>query len=287
MDIEVSIEHVGLSHKWLVQAKRYSGNVGVKEVREYCSLKYREYVDGVIIVTTSSFTKEAHEEASKHNVKLIEGTLLVTMLNRYCPDQCASVDSVQRTELSVSGESVLGRQPVMFEGLKIIMSATPEHIYFEKPSGSLFSRKPELLRRIKVKDIVGFQQISKDVFLVLGGNNLEIVRLIPVKSEDFYSILENLRPTYLRGETLLKLEKSANEFVVLTSHRFAVIRKSSDLSFSLNLKAIAGCEEEKSGAFRRKKLVLLEAEDGITRHEVDVKDVSGWLGLVKDALQRR
>ena len=32
------------------------------------------------------FTDEAKKEASKHNVKLIEGGLMVEMLNYYCPD---------------------------------------------------------------------------------------------------------------------------------------------------------------------------------------------------------
>lgn len=286
VDIEASIEHVGLSHRWLVQAKRYSNNVGVKEVREYCSLKYRELSDGVIIVTTSGFTKEAYEEAAKHNVKLIEGPLLITMLEYYCPDQrSVSKPSPPKTELAANGESVIGRQPVMFEGSKITITLTPEHIYFEKPTGSLFSRKPELLRRIKVKDIVGFHQESNDTFLVLGVNNLEIMKFVPLKTEAFHSILETLRPSYLRGETLLNMEKSGRGFVILTSRRFAVIGKNNEQSLSVNLKNVAGCEEGKSGAFRRKKMVLLEAKNGIIRHEVEVKNVSEWLDSVKDALQ--
>ena len=68
IDIELSLEHFGLSHRWLVQVKRYADAVGVKEVREYSSLRYRDNVDGVIIVTTSYFTKGAEEEAAEHNV---------------------------------------------------------------------------------------------------------------------------------------------------------------------------------------------------------------------------
>nr|WP_280954391.1 restriction endonuclease [Methanohalophilus levihalophilus] len=286
VDIEASIDHVGLSHVWLIQAKRYSGNVGVKEVREYCSLKYREHVDGVIIVTTSGFTREAHEEAAKHNVKLIEGSLLVTMLDHYCPEQYPdSKQSAPETEISVNGETVIGRHHVMFEGSKVNLTLTPEHIFLEKQSTSLFSRKPELLKRLKVKDIVGFHQEANDIILVFGGSSFEIMKFTPLKLQAFISMLESLRPSYLRGETLMKLESSGREFVILTSRRFEVIGKKNELLLSINLKDIAGCEGGSAGAFRRKKLVILESKDGIIRHEVEVKDAGDWLNSVRNAIQ--
>ncbi|MDK2893028.1 restriction endonuclease [Methanohalophilus sp.] len=286
VDIEVSIEHVGLSHRWLVQVKRYSNNVGVKEVREYCSLKYRELADGVIIVTTSRFTKQAHEEAAKHNVKLIEGPLLITMLDHYCPEESSvSKSSLPKADFAVNGEPVIGRQLVMFEGSKIMITLTAEHLYFEKLTGSLLSRKSELLRRVKVKDIVGVHQESNETFLVIGGNNIEIINFVALKNEAFHSTLESLRPLYLRGEHLLKMEKSGREFVILTSRRFVILGKNNEHSLSINLKNVAGCEKEKSGALRREKMVLLEAENGIIRHKVEVKDVSEWMDLVKGALQ--
>lgn len=288
VDIEVSIEHVGLCHKWLVQAKRYIGNVGVKEVREYCSLKYREHVDGVIIVTTSGFTKEAHEEAVRHNVKLIGGSLLVSMLNHYCPESPVSpVKRAQKNELQVSGESILGRQVVVLEGSRISLAITPKHIYFEKPISSLFSRKSELIRRIDVKDIVGFHEVEDTVFMLLGGNGFEILGLIPQKREAFRSMVEQLRPTYLRGETLLKLEKAGRRFVVLTSRRFVVVGKDPMESLSIKLKAIIGCKEESSGLLLRKKLVILEAGKEILHHEIDVRDTSSWAASIRAALQGR
>ena len=87
IDLIIRIVHFGLSHSWIVQAKRYTEPVGVKAVREYSSLRYRDRVDGVIIVATSSFTREGQDEAAEHNVKLIDGNLLVEMLNHYLPEE--------------------------------------------------------------------------------------------------------------------------------------------------------------------------------------------------------
>ena len=42
----------------------------------------RDRVDGVIIVTTGNFTKDALDEADQYNLKLISGDILTGMLNK-------------------------------------------------------------------------------------------------------------------------------------------------------------------------------------------------------------
>jgi len=66
-----------------IQAKRYqpANRVGVREIREYASLLRRAEIDVVVIVTTSSFTRDAAQEAAEHGVKLIDGHGLVRMLS--------------------------------------------------------------------------------------------------------------------------------------------------------------------------------------------------------------
>jgi len=66
-----------------LQAKRHQpGNtVGVAKIREYAGLHRLEDVDTVIVVTTSSFSKPAREEAPKLKVTLIDGEELLRMLN--------------------------------------------------------------------------------------------------------------------------------------------------------------------------------------------------------------
>lgn len=71
--------------KYLIQAKRYSdGNkVGSKMIQQYSSLRYQEEnVDAVLIITTSSFTKQAKEIAADLNIKLINGDKLVKIIER-------------------------------------------------------------------------------------------------------------------------------------------------------------------------------------------------------------
>ncbi|WP_254808466.1 restriction endonuclease [Natronosalvus amylolyticus] len=58
----------------LIQVKNYSidNKIGVKFVREYSSLLHRPNVDGVVIVTTGFFTKQARDEAREIGVKLVD-----------------------------------------------------------------------------------------------------------------------------------------------------------------------------------------------------------------------
>lgn len=74
---------VPFSRKELIQAKRYAdGNyVGGPEIQQYSSLQIQEPdVDSVVVVTTSRFSKPAEDMASRLNVKLIDGDLLVDMV---------------------------------------------------------------------------------------------------------------------------------------------------------------------------------------------------------------
>ena len=68
-----------------IQAKAYGPGrcVGVREIREYASLKYRSNIDIVIIVTTSDFTDSAKREAEELGVKIIGSKKLLQLLNRF------------------------------------------------------------------------------------------------------------------------------------------------------------------------------------------------------------
>lgn len=71
--------------KQLIQVKRYSdGNsVGSTAIQQYASLRHQEQsVDAVVVVTSSSFTKQARELGEKLNVKLVDGTDLVRILRQ-------------------------------------------------------------------------------------------------------------------------------------------------------------------------------------------------------------
>jgi len=68
-----------------IQTKLYSpeNTVGVRDVREYASLKHRPGVDAVVIVTSSSFTPDAVREAEEMGVKLVDAHELIHLLDRH------------------------------------------------------------------------------------------------------------------------------------------------------------------------------------------------------------
>lgn len=64
--------------KVLIQTKRYRGTNSVSgpELQKYASLKQRENVDEVVVITTSEFTNQAEVIADDFNIKLIDGKTL-------------------------------------------------------------------------------------------------------------------------------------------------------------------------------------------------------------------
>ena len=72
-----------VTQKHLIQVKRYrEGNtVGSPEIQQYSSLRHQEAdADLVIVVTTSTFTRQARQMAQDLNVKLIDGDGLCRMI---------------------------------------------------------------------------------------------------------------------------------------------------------------------------------------------------------------
>ncbi len=72
--------------KTAVQCKRYAeGNkISSEQIQQYAALRQQwEDVDGVTVVTTSSFTRNALELADRLNVKCIDGDDLVRLVHRY------------------------------------------------------------------------------------------------------------------------------------------------------------------------------------------------------------
>lgn len=292
VDVEVGLEHFGLSHRWLVQVKRYLNPVGVKEIREYSSLRYRERVDGVIIVTTSTFTEDAYREAAEHNVKLIEGQLLVSMLNHYCGDAPVGVSggNAKKTTSSVgavlkTGESLHLREVVSVDNKRFTLVITNRNIYFEQNSGGLFSKKQEISRRIEVRDLVGFSRSGKDILLVTGKKKFDVVRIRPKDMAGVLNVLEQLRTDYMRGESLLRLEQTKNCLVILTNRRLARIPPGKDGTPEIRLRDIVGSEVIGSGMFSRQKIVVSEVREELKKHVLEVADAMKWKNEIDRAVR--
>lgn len=82
----IAEKHDPFYQKQLIQAKRYSrGNkVGSPDIQQYSSLRHQEdNVDAVVVVTTSSFSREAQKMATDLNVKLVDGDALWKMVREH------------------------------------------------------------------------------------------------------------------------------------------------------------------------------------------------------------
>lgn len=96
IDIVLKKTTAGSIENSVVECKRYSKNVGVKEVRSLLGVVERDGATRGLLVTTSSFTKNAISESSKTNrMELIDFVKLCTLLNEHFgPDWTIRIDRI-------------------------------------------------------------------------------------------------------------------------------------------------------------------------------------------------
>jgi len=294
VDIKITIDNFGLSHTWIVQAKRYVEPVGVKEIREYSSLRYRDNVDGVIIATTSGFTREAQKEAAEHNVKLLDGPLLVKMLEHYMPagpdermqqravSENKDIGGIEGTVLK-QGEKSLGETEVFFRGERVTMACTNKRIFLIKNANTLLSKRREVFCSIEVKDMLGWAHERPSLYLVMAGRQITVLSMRTRKPEYAMEMLECLQQGCIRGEHLLKLERTKDEFILLTNKRIAKIHSSGSAD-EISLKNILGTELKGGGLLSRSKLLLIGNMKENTL-EIDCADLASWKEAIEAAIR--
>ena len=296
IDIVIMIENFGLAHKWLVQAKRYTGSVGVKEVREYSSLRYRDRVDGVIIAATSSFTKEAIEEAAEHNLKLIDGNLLVEMLNHYLPDKYMELanDPGKNTDklpeeigsgaILRRGEKVLANELVTMGNEKFSIILTNKNVFLKKESSGFFSKKSNIEERIEIKEILGLHNEANRTILITGNKKLKMYPISSRKLPELIGIFKTLRPEYLRGEHLKLSSRNGTELIMLTNKRLIVSEISGEIQKEISNKKIVGVEL-KSAFLKKNQLLVLEDSGVVVKHYFDVNEPVKWKKTIEQCVR--
>ena len=285
IDLIIRIDHFGLTHTWIVQAKRYTDSVGVKAIREYSSLRHRDRVDGVIIVTTSHFTKEAQEEAAEHNVKLIDGNLLAGMLNHYLPsgntaDQSAGVpgEDDRKPESSTVlriGEEIISREIVSLEKERYTMVISNKNIFFKKETNGLLSKKESVELRILLKDLIGIHVEKQHLFLIAGRKDLTVYPLSGKSKDKIAEIIENLRPEYIRGEHLILSSRKSSSMTILTNKRLVLLEIGDSITKEIMLSKIVEMEVE-GGFLKRDRLMISESSSGMNKHYLEVDDIHRW-----------
>lgn len=82
----IAEKHSPFYQKQLIQAKCFAhdNTIGSPDIQQYSSLRHQENgVDAVVVVTTSSFSRQATEIATDLNVKLIDGNTLYDLITEY------------------------------------------------------------------------------------------------------------------------------------------------------------------------------------------------------------
>lgn len=120
--------------KWLIQAKCYSGTIGGPDVRQYVSLQHRPGVDGAIVVSSGPFSKQARQEERDHNLKLIDGDALVSLIRN--TDSYDLVDQYITVDAAVSSKT---SQQTSFESSYSSESSSSSSSEYSESSESVSS----------------------------------------------------------------------------------------------------------------------------------------------------
>ncbi|TQD25012.1 restriction endonuclease [Methanolobus vulcani] len=296
IDLVIRIENFGLIHTWNVQAKRYTDPVGVKDIREYSSIRYRDHVDGVIIVTSSSFTKEAIQEAAQHNLKLIDGYLLVEMLNYYLPDECSNSDIQYGNDKSEKqegnnggailkrGEQILASETVMLGNEKFTLKITNKNIFLQRISSGLFSKRSDIEERIELKDFIGMHCESGRITLVTGKKKLKLYPLSSRKLQAIKEILESMRPEYVRGEHLILSSRNGANLTLLTNKRLIFLDTAGTAELEIPNKKIVGVEL-KGGFLKKEQLIVSEDSSNMKKHFLLVENPAEWKEMIEQCVR--
>jgi hypothetical protein len=155
-----------IPEKQLIQAKKYKqGNtVGSSDIQQYSSLRHQQPgVDVVVVVTTSTFTKQAREIAEDLNVKLVDIDMLCEIIRledaydivRWHAGERGTGDSVDEegdttTETTLDsseqdGEASRNSEPDPVEEIRRIRELEEEGLISEDEFNA---KKQELLDRI-------------------------------------------------------------------------------------------------------------------------------------------
>ena len=95
-DVRLNRNSIAKSESSIVECKRYTKNVGVKEVRSLMGVVTRESATRGLLVTTSAFTRGARSEAKETNrIELIDYNALCGLFNEnFGPNWLLKIDSI-------------------------------------------------------------------------------------------------------------------------------------------------------------------------------------------------
>ena len=96
----------------VVQAKRYSGNVGAKALQEIYSARHHYKADYMMVVTNAHFTKQACVMATEQQIELIDREELIGLISEVKEELKSNMTKELESEFQSEGS------PLEFENFK-------------------------------------------------------------------------------------------------------------------------------------------------------------------------
>lgn len=158
----ISEKKIPFDQKHLIQVKRWgSGNkVGRPKIQQYSSLRRRQNnVDFVIVVTTSSFSRQAREEASNLGVKLVNGSDLYQIVSEVDAEDLVSDYIKLHGSDSDTPNSSISSQTI--DSIDLIFDSLEEQVrqYRTKASESKYNTHNDLELAFRDKEKISFKFI--------------------------------------------------------------------------------------------------------------------------------
>lgn len=114
-DVRLKRREAGNVESSVVECKRYSENVPIKEMRALLGVVERDRLSRGLLVTTSGFTRTTRVEAARtHRIELVDFPVLCTLLNEHFgKDWLAEIDSITaQAHREFGADGTTGRKAV-------------------------------------------------------------------------------------------------------------------------------------------------------------------------------
>lgn len=216
-----------ISGKYIIQCKRYSGNVGEPIIRDLYGVITAERANKGILITTGSFTKAATQFAENKQIELINGYELSKLLEIYQIDHTLSPrGTLQKTIVQILNDNFVSTDSY---NEKIVLLNN-------NPNDEITRVKIIALLLGYISGLIQFIDLNADKILIIS----EIQKHIELyfryskvnrKNQNMHFILKmlNIQLYILNG----KFSKAAEEYIKLFNQPELCFRSLSDMSNNL------------------------------------------------------
>lgn len=216
-----------ISGKYIIQCKRYSGNVGEPIIRDLYGVITAERANKGILITTGSFTKAATQFAENKQIELINGYELSKLLEIYQIDHTLSpCGTLQKTIVQILNDNFVSTDSY---NEKIVLLNN-------NPNDEITRVKIIALLLGYISGLIQFIDLNADKILIIS----EIQKHIELyfryskvnrKNQNMHFILKmlNIQLYILTG----KFSKATEEYIKLFNQPELCFRSLSDMSNNL------------------------------------------------------